>query len=63
MWVYFIVLHVGTKAARKLPADFDVQKQRYISKIKDLCEEYGIPDDMLVNWDQTGMYCCCLHHF
>ncbi|CAH1257592.1 POGZ [Branchiostoma lanceolatum] len=45
----------GTKAARKLPADFEGTRDEFLARIKETVTEFGIPDDMIINWDQTGV--------
>ena len=45
----------GTKAARTKPKDFDKTKQEYIDRIEKCVEEHNIPDDLIFNWDQTGV--------
>ena len=47
-------MFTATKAARKTPADFDGQKQKYLEKIHSLIEQYQVPESMVINWDQTG---------
>ena len=42
------------KAARKLPADFPEIKLSFLQRIKDEVEKNSIPQDLIVNWDQTG---------
>ncbi len=50
----------ATKAARKLPENFDQEKCKFIERIKSACDNYGITDShMIVNIDQTGLN---LHH-
>jgi len=44
----------GTKAARKVPTNFDELKTAFVKQIHDLKEEHNIPKDMIVNFDQTG---------
>ncbi|CAH1248626.1 Hypp8323 [Branchiostoma lanceolatum] len=41
-----IVKRKGTKAARKIPDDFE--------KTRDI-RQHDIPDEMILNWDQTGV--------
>ncbi|CAG2215564.1 unnamed protein product [Mytilus edulis] len=45
----------GTKAARSQPEDFEKTKQDYIDRIEKCVEENNIPDDLIFNWDQTGV--------
>ncbi|CAG2257650.1 SF4 [Mytilus edulis] len=44
----------GTKAVKHLPNDFDDIRQEYISKINNVREKHNIPDNLIINWDQTG---------
>ena len=44
----------GTKAARKLPPDFTEIKSDFLKRIKDTVTENNIPDELIVNIDQTG---------
>ena len=46
--------HKATKATRKLPADFLEIKLSFLQRIKDEVEKNSIPQDLIVNWDQTG---------
>ena len=45
----------GTKAARSQPEDFEKTKQDYIHRIEKCVGENKIPDDLIFNWDQTGV--------
>ena len=45
----------GTKAARKTPADFDQIKNEFLTRIASTVTEHNIPDDLIVNIDQTGV--------
>ena len=48
---------LGTKAARKvLPADFANKKEEYLQKIHNIVDENSIPEQLIINWDQTGIY-------
>jgi hypothetical protein len=44
----------GTKAARKIPEDFPLIKQAFTDKVHKLIEENNIPDELVINFDQTG---------
>jgi hypothetical protein len=57
---------IGTKAAKKLPADFVDQKSTYLERIKGIINDYHIPEELIINFDQTGTVCyargyCHLH--
>ncbi len=45
----------GTKAGRKLPNDFPAIKEEYLLNIKSIVKEHNIPDELIVNFDQTGV--------
>lgn len=45
----------GTKAARKLPIDFEDIKTDFHGRISSKIDEYQIPSALVVNWDQTGL--------
>ncbi|CAH1274769.1 Hypp9314 [Branchiostoma lanceolatum] len=49
------VRHKVTKAARKLPADFETTREAFLARIKKAVGDSDIPDDMVINWDQTGI--------
>ena len=49
------VKHKGTKAARKLPDDFDHQKSEFLRIIKETVTKYSIPLQLIFNFDQTGL--------
>lgn len=44
----------ATKAARKLPPDYPALKLAYLKRIEDEVKTNSIPEDLLINWDQTG---------
>ena len=45
----------GTQDSKKLPEDFDSIKSNFVKRVYDCRQEHHIPDDMLINWDQTGV--------
>ncbi len=45
----------GTKAARKLPDNFEEQKADFLKCIAEKVKKYKIPDELIINFDQTGM--------
>ena len=45
----------GTKAARKVPTDFDKLKTDFLQNIQKLVVDDHIPPEMIVNFDQTGI--------
>ena len=36
--------------------DFDTVKEQYLRDIKNVIKMNEIPDDLVLNWDQTGIY-------
>ena len=50
---YFTVT-LATKAARKIPADFELKKHVFLSTVHDIIEKNDIPPQLVINWDQTG---------
>jgi hypothetical protein len=49
---------VGTKAARKLPNNFLEVKINFLNEVSSKVSEFGIPDELVINWDQTGKIPC-----
>ena len=45
----------GTKAARKVPDDFEFIKMEFLSEIQKLVKTCDIPDDLMINFDQTNV--------
>lgn len=45
-----------TTAAQKLPADHELQTLRATQRIAYLVEQYYIPPDLIINFDQTGLH-------
>ena len=37
-----------------LPKDFDIIQTNYLQKITDITTTDDIPDDLIINWDQTA---------
>lgn len=44
-----------TETAKKIPADFDQLCHNFYSKIQTFVIEHGVPDELIVNWDQTSV--------
>ena len=44
----------GTKDVKHVPKDFDKLQHNWLTKINESTNEHSIPDDMILNWDQTG---------
>ena len=44
----------GTKGIKHLPKDFDQIQTNYLQKITDITTTDDIPDDLIINWDQTA---------
>jgi hypothetical protein len=45
-----------TKAAKKLPSDFNQLRDNFHSKIQDVVKTHNVPNELIVNWDQTGVF-------
>jgi hypothetical protein len=45
----------GTKVARSKPEDFEKTKMDYIERIEKCVNEHNILNDLILNWDQTGV--------
>ncbi|XP_062579389.1 uncharacterized protein LOC134241337 [Saccostrea cucullata] len=45
----------ATKGVKSLPSDFDDLKNSFIKRFQDVVKEDSIPDEMIINWDQTGV--------
>ena len=45
----------GTKAAKKLPPDFDVIKADYVARVEKAATEHNIPPELCLNLDETGL--------
>ncbi|CAH1248531.1 Hypp8212 [Branchiostoma lanceolatum] len=45
----------GMKAVRQLPADFEERRDIFHEQIKEAIAQHNILDDMVVNFDQTGV--------
>ena len=50
-----LVKRKGTKTARKLPDDFQDLKQAFLDKIVKCVNDYNIPHELIINFDQTGL--------
>ena len=44
----------GTKDVKHVPKDFDKLRDNWLTNINESTNEHSIPDDMILNWDQTG---------
>ena len=45
----------GTKAARKVPDDFPNIKSSFLDRIRDAVREHNIPEELIINMDETGI--------
>ena len=45
----------GTKAARKIPLEFPVVKAEFLTRISNAVREHNIPDELVINMDETGI--------
>ena len=52
---YGYVMRKATKEGRKLPDNFEQLKAEFLTRIADLAKQYSIPDDLIINFDQTGV--------
>jgi len=46
---------VGTQAARKLPDNYEELKRDFLDRIANTVKEHKIPDQLIINYDQTGV--------
>ena len=53
MWSY----RVPTSAAQKLPHDWEWQGELMILRASFIANRKNIHPSLIINWDQTGMYC------
>jgi hypothetical protein len=59
-WAYSILKRLnyvkrkGTKAAKKIPTDFDSIKENFLARISTTIEQHRIPKELCVNVDETG---------
>ncbi len=49
------VIRKGTKAGRKQPNDFPAIKEEYLKDIQSIVKQHNIPDELIINFDQTGV--------
>lgn len=43
----------GTKAARKIPIDFEFIRMEFLAEVKTV-NDYDIPPELIINFDQTN---------
>ena len=46
----------ATKGVKHLPEDFEKNKREYLDRIDKVIKENNISDQLVINWDQTGMF-------
>ena len=46
----------ATKGVKHLPEDFEKTKREYLDPIDKVIKENNISDQLVINWDQTGMF-------
>ena len=46
----------GTTKAKVTVEDFNAVKEQYLLDTKSIIEMDEIPDDLVLNWDQTGIH-------
>ena len=44
----------GTKGVKSLQKDFESLKTAFLERVERFRMEYNIPDNLVINWDQTG---------
>ena len=49
------VKHRGSTAAKITVTNFDELKEQYLLDVKAVVQIEGIPQEMIINWDQTGI--------
>ena len=49
-----LVKRKATKAARKVPDDLESVKAEFVSRVTSVIAEDKIPQDLIINWDQTA---------
>ena len=52
-----------TRAARKVPVYFEFIQMEFVSEIKKLVKTYDIPDDLIINFDQTNVMIVPVGHY
>ena len=45
----------GTKAARKVPNDFDFIRMEFLAEVSKLVKDNEIPPELIINFDQTNV--------
>ena len=50
-----MVKRKGTTSVKILPTDFEKVKKQYLSDICSMVVMEDIPEDLIINWDQTGL--------
>jgi hypothetical protein len=59
-WAYSILKRLnfvkrkGTKAAKKIPMDFEAVKETFLARLSTAIEQHSIPKELCVNMDETG---------
>ena len=46
----------GTKAAKKLPAEFETVRADYVARVRKAVSDYSIPPELVLNLDETGLH-------
>ena len=50
-----LVKHQATTKAKVTPSNFEKVRQQYLADIPSFVFTEEIPDDLIINWDQTGV--------
>ena len=45
----------GTKAAKKVPVDFQTLKAKYLERITARVKQFNVPPQLIINFDETGV--------
>ena len=59
-WAYSILKRLnnvkrkGTKAAKKIPTDFEAVKETFLARVSTAIQQHSIPQELCVNMDETG---------
>ena len=54
--MHFVKRHAITKKPKITTTDFEAGKTQFLYDAKALIELEGIPDSLVLNWDQTGIH-------
>ena len=46
----------GTNGVKHLPSDFSEIKDEFVNRVESVVKKNAIPDELILNWDQTGVH-------